>query len=58
LISIHAIRARWGGSYAIFAVVGAGIVCGIATPRHTQYPPDVYNPRELKTLFQNADRVS
>ena len=43
--------------YAIFAVVGAGIVWGIVRPHHIRYPPIVYGPRELKTLFHDAGRI-
>ena len=43
--------------YAIVIVVAAGILWGIVRPHHTRFPPNVYSPRGIKTVFQNADRV-
>ena len=43
--------------YAIAALVAVGIFWAIIRPHHAQFPPTVYSPRGIKTLFQNADRI-
>jgi cytochrome b len=43
--------------YAIATVVAAGILWGIVRPHHLQYPPHVYSPRGIKSVFQNAEGV-
>jgi len=43
--------------YAIATLVAVGIFWAIIRPRHAQFPPTVYSPRGIQTLFQNADRV-
>jgi cytochrome b len=43
--------------YAIAALVAVGIFWAVVRPHHAQFPPTVYNPRGIKALLQNADRV-
>ncbi len=43
--------------YAIAALVAVGIFWAVIRPRHVQFPPTIYSPREIMALFQNADRV-
>lgn len=44
-------------AYAIGALLAVGILWAVVRPHHDRFPPLIYSPGGVKTLFQNADTV-